>query len=112
MKRKSNEIEGRNGCIGTKIAPLNTLTSTVLSQKRNISISMPYFIKKKWRLQGKMAKITVECESRSTAERLDAAEKILRAFLKYLVRITPDEQKLRRTYQILREGSGKNGRQY
>lgn len=59
-----------------------------------------------------MAKITVECESRSTAERLDAAEKILRAFLKYLVRITPDEQKLQRTYQILREWSGIDGCQY
>lgn len=59
-----------------------------------------------------MTKITVEYESRSPAERLDAAEKILRAFLRYLVRITPDKQKLRRTYQILREGSGINGGQH
>lgn len=55
-------------------------------------------------------KITVEYENRSLTDRQEAAEKILRAFLKYLVRITPDKQKLRRTYQILREGSGMNGR--
>lgn len=62
-----------------------------------------------------MRKITVECESRSLTERLDAAEKILRAFLKYLVSITPDEQKLRKAYQILKqaeEGRNINGRQY
>lgn len=59
-----------------------------------------------------MRKITVEYESRSLTDRQNAAEKILRAFLKYLVRITPDKQKLRRTYQILREGSGRNGRQH
>ncbi|MGN0246821.1 MAG: hypothetical protein ACI4DK_12780 [Lachnospiraceae bacterium] len=59
-----------------------------------------------------MRKITVEYESRSLTDRQNAAEKILRAFLKYLVRITPDKQKLRRTYQILREGSGMNGRQH
>ena len=58
----------------------------------------------------KIRKITVEYENRSLTDRQEAAEKILRAFLKYLVRITPDKQKLRRTYQILREGSCKNGR--
>lgn len=62
-----------------------------------------------------MTKITVECECRSLDERLDVAEKMLRAFLKYLVRITPDAQKLWKTYRILKraeEGRSTNGRQH
>lgn len=50
-----------------------------------------------------MTKITVEYESRSPAERLEAIERALQAFLKYLVRITPDERKLWKTYWILKQ---------